>query len=181
MNRTNELLVIELWKPLKKEVVGASELEFIQESSEKRFGTGVSPATIARALADHGALLRHPDILATDMRWREHNLLLTAEDLTFGTLAAATALIEKLELLREQFEGDTARLEHLRQSVLQVKNELELLAASEKCGNRKLAGEVAQWLTVWLQTPQIFREWLSLRCATAEFRQDFQDFAGLTR
>jgi hypothetical protein len=174
MNRTNELLVIELWKPLNKEVVGASELEFIQESSEKSFGTGVSPASIARALADHGALLRHPDILATDMRWRERNLLLTAEDLTFGTLAAATALIEKLELLREQFEeDDTARLGHLRQSVQQLKNELELLAAGEKCDNRKLAREVAQWLTVWLQTPQIFREWLSLRRATTDFRDCF--------
>src|SRR5256885_13196291 len=106
MNRTNELLVIELWKPLNKDLVGASELEFIQESIVKRFGTGASPASIARALADHGAGLRHPDILATDMRWREHNLLLTPEDLTFGTLSAATALIEKIELLREQFEDD---------------------------------------------------------------------------
>jgi len=173
MNRTNELLVIELWKPLNKEVVGASELEFIQESSEKSFGTGVSPASIARALADHGALLRHPDILATDMRWREHNLLLTAEDLTFGTLAAATALIEKLELLREQFEDNPAGLDHLRQSVLKIKTELELLGASKKTPNKDLAREVAQWLTVWLQTPQIFREWLSLRCATADFRDCF--------
>jgi len=173
MNRTNELLVIELWQPLNKDVVGASELEFVQESVVTRFGLGVSPASIARALADHGARLRHPDILATDVRWRERNFLLTPEDLTFGTLQAALALIEKIERLREEFENNPAALEHLRQSVLQVKNELELLAASEKYSNRELAGEIAQWLTVWLQTPQIFQEWLSLRRATPDFRERF--------
>jgi len=134
---------------------------------------GVSPASIARALADHGARLRHPDILTTDVRWRERNLLLAPEDLTFGTLQAALALIEKIQRLREEFEDNPAALEHLRQSVLQIKNELELLAASEKCGNRELASEVAQWLTVWLQTPQIFQEWLSLRHATPDFQERF--------
>ena len=173
MNRTNELLVIELWQPLNKEVVGASELEFIQESVVTRFGMGVSPASIARAVADHGARLRHPDILATDVRWRERNFLLTPEDLAFGTLAAANALIEKIERLRENFEDNPSAFEHLRQSVLQIKTELELLAGAEKCGNRDLAGEVAQWLTVWLQTPQIFQEWLSLRRATRDFRERF--------
>ena len=49
-----------------KEVVGASELEFIRETILERFGTSVSPASIARALADHGARLGHPEILQTD-------------------------------------------------------------------------------------------------------------------
>src|SRR2546423_12057256 len=103
------------------------------------------------------------------MRWREHNLLLTPEDLTFGTLSAATALIEKIELLRAQLEDDPVSLERLRQSVLQLKNELELLASSEQCYYRKLPAGVAQWPTAWLQTPQIFPEWLRLRRATAQF------------
>ena len=105
MNRTNELLVIELWKPLNKDLVGASELEFIQESIVKRFGTGASPASIARALADHGAGLRHPDILATDMRWREHNLLLKAGDFVLlpASLERVTLIAQtQLEYLQVQ-------------------------------------------------------------------------------
>jgi len=36
-----------------------------------------------------------------------------------------------------------------------------------------IAAEVAQWLTVWLQNPQIFTDWLALRRESAEFRERF--------
>ena len=173
MKRTQELLVIDVWKPMDKEVVGAPELESIQETIAARFGTSVGPASIARALADHGVRLGHPEILQSDLRWRELNLLFTPEDLTFGTIDAANALIEKIESLRRQFENDASMSERLRQEVRQFKTELDLLAANEKAAHRDLAQEVAQWLTIWLQTPQIFSEWLSLRRATADFQARF--------
>jgi hypothetical protein len=167
MNRTKELLIIDAWKPLDKEVVGASELELIRESIVERFKADVSPASIARALADHGARLGHPEILQADMRWRESNLFLTPEDLTLEKLENATALMEKLERLRLELEK--SRMEQLYQQVRQLKSELELMPTS-------LGQELAQWLTIWLQNPQIFGEWLDLRRATAEFRA--ADFRG---
>src|SRR5690242_12819049 len=125
MNRTRELLIIDAWKPLDKEVVGASELESIRETIANRFGTDVSPASIARALADNGARLGHPEILQADVRWRESNLLLAPEDLTLETLENATALMDKIESLRRQLESDKPKLEQLYQQVRQLKNELE--------------------------------------------------------
>ena len=168
MKRTQELLIIDVWKPMDKEVVGAPELESIHETIAERFGTSVSPASIARALADHGVRLGHPEILQADMHWRERNLLFTPEDLTFGTIDAANALIEKIESLGRQSEN-----ERLRHEVRQFKTELDLLAANDKAPNRELAQEIAQWLTIWLQTPQIFGEWLSLRRSTADFQARF--------
>ena len=165
MNRTRELLIIDAWKPLDKEVVGASDLELIRETIVGRFGTDASPASIARALADHGVRLGHPEILQADARWRESTLFFTSEDLTLDTLESATALMDKLATLRLQLEK--SRVEHLYQQVRQLKSELELIPAS-------LAQELAQWLTIWLQNPQIFREWLDLRRATAEFRERFE-------
>ena len=156
-----------------KDVVGAPELESIQETIAERFGASVSPASIARALADHGVRLGHPEILQADERWRERNSLFTSEDLAFGTLDAANALIEKIESLRRQFENDAAMAERLRHEVRQFKTELDLLAANETAENRELAQEVAQWLTIWLQTPQIFGDWLSLRRGTADFQSRF--------
>ena len=173
MKRTQELLIIDVWKPMDKEVVGAPELESVQEIIAERFGTSVGPASIARALADHGARLGHPEILESDLRWRERNLLFTPEDLTFGTIEAANALIDKIESLCRQFENDSSMAERLRHEVRQFKAELDLLATNEKAANRDLAQEVAQWLTIWLQTPQIFSEWLSLRRATADFQARF--------
>ena len=171
--RTKELLIIDVWKPLDREVVGAAELELIRETIIQRFGTSVSPASIARALADHGARLGHPEILQADVRWREHNSFFTPEDLTFGTLEAATALMEKIESLRRRFADEELMLEHLLLEVRRIKSELDLMASSEKVGNKHLAEELAQWLTVWLQNPQIFPEWLALRRATPEFQQRF--------
>lgn len=173
MKRTQELLIIDVWKPMDKDVVGAPELESVQETIAARFGTSASPASIARALADHGVRLGHPEILQADFRWRERNLLFTPEDLTFGTIDAANALIEKIESLRRQFENDAAMAERLRHEVRQFKIELDLLASNEKAANRDLAQEVAQWLSIWLQTPQIFSEWLALRRATADFQARF--------
>ena len=167
MNRTKELLIIDAWKPLDREVVGAAELESIRETIVNRFGTDVSPASIARALADHGARLGHPEVLQADVRWRESNLFFTAEDLTFGTLAGATALMDKIETLRRQLESEKPKLEQLYQQVRQFKGELELVPTS-------LGRELAQWLTIWLQNPQIFNDWLALRRATAEFQAQFE-------
>ncbi len=167
MNRTKELLIIDVWKPLDKDVVGASDLEFIRETIVTRFGTNVSPASIARALADHGARLGHPEILQADVRWRESNLFFTPEDLTLDTLEGATALMDKIESLRRQMESEKPRVEQLYQQVRQLRSELELIPTN-------LGQELAQWLTIWLQNPQIFAEWLELRRATAEFRERFE-------
>jgi hypothetical protein len=167
MNRTRELLIIDAWKPLDKEVVGASDLDFIRETIVTRFGSGVSPAAIARALADHGARLGHPEILQADVRWRERNLFFTAEDLTLDTLAGASALMDKIERLGRQLEHEKPKLEELYRQVRQFKSELELMPTW-------LGQELAQWLTIWLQNPEIFREWLELRRATAEFRERFE-------
>jgi len=149
-----------------KEVVGAAELDSIQQAILTRFRTGVSPASIARALADHGVRLSHPEILQADVRWRGGNLLFATDDLTIDDLDAATRLMDKIESLRRQFENDASTLEHLYQEVRQIKSELQLIGTN-------LAGELAQWLTVWLQNPGIFNEWMELRRATDEFRQRF--------
>ena len=173
MMSTKYQIVVDVWERMEKDVVGAPELELIQQALAVRFGTIVSLASIARTLADHGATLGHPDIIAADLKWRERASLFTPEDLTFGNMDAATSLIEKIEGLRETFQEDKPMLEHLRQSVQQIKNELDVLAASDRVGQNVLAREVGQWLAIWLQNPQIFPEWLALRRNTPEFQKRF--------
>lgn len=163
-------VIIELWRETGKQTAGASELELLQQGLLARLGGSESPASIARTLADHGVTLRHPEIMEADQRWRHARMTapFSPEDLNVGTLEAATALIQKIERLRREFGGDETMLEHLRQSVRRMKGELELMTKPP------LARELAQWLTVWLQNPQIFEEWLALRRATAEFRERFE-------
>lgn len=156
-------MIVEVWEQTGREVVGAAELCLIQDALVQRFGSESSPASIARVLADHGARLGHPEILRADSRWREQQHLFTPDDLAFDTIIAADAFIEKLEQLPQT--------QLLRQSVQQIKQELDLLA-----NTRPVAREAAQWLTVWLQNPQIFTKWLDLRRSTAEFQELFGTF-----
>ena len=165
---TKEQFIVEVWEGLGNEVVGASELDLIAAALVERFGSAISPASIARVLADHGTPLRHPEILQADASWRQRQLLFTAEDLEITNIEAARGLINRVEHLRQQFESDPPMREHLRQAIRSLKSELDSLSSSSQ-----LAAEVAEWLTVWLQNPPIFAEWLTLRQNTAEFRQRF--------
>lgn len=125
-----------------------------------------SPASVARTLADRGVALVHPDVINEDVRWRSQRLF-TAEELKFDTISGAIAWMEKLAA-----ETDPERL---RPPVLALKHELELILASERTTepDRQLAREVGQWLTIWLQNPQIFPDWFVLRQDTVEFREQF--------
>jgi hypothetical protein len=165
-----EQLILEAWNRIASDVVGASELSLIQQELSERFGSESSPALVARILADHGARLGHPEILQTDTRWRERQHLFTPDDLSFDSITAAFVFIEKVQQADDQ--------PSLRQSVQQIKHELDYLAASPKApaNRRAVAREAAQWLTVWLQNPQIFPEWLDLRRSTDEFRELFGTF-----
>ena len=167
---TKELLIVETWARTGKDVVSASDLTLIQDALAERFGSGASPASIARVLADYGARLAHPEILKSDTHWRERQHFFTPDDLAFDSIDAAFVFIEKLQQADVQ--------PSLRQSVQQIKHELELLATmSTVAANRRaVAHEAAQWLTVWLQNPQIFSEWLDLRRSTNEFRELFGTF-----
>jgi acyl-CoA thioesterase len=164
-----EQLILDIWAGVGNESAGAAELEIIQakllESSNIE-----SPASIARTLADHGVRLRHPEILAADLRWRQRRELelFAPEELTFTTIESALAWMEKLAALETQPD--------LRSHVLQVKTELALLATSRQISahDKAIAAEIAEWLTVWLQNPQIFADWLVLRRESPDFRARFR-------
>lgn len=170
MTTTKDQLILTVWKNTGRDLVTATELNSIQQALSERFGSESSPASIARVLADHGARLGHPEILQADTCWRERQHLFTPDDLSFDSITAALAFIEKLQQAHDQ--------PSLRQSVQQIKHELDYLATSPKtpANRRAVSREAAQWLTVWLQNPQIFPEWLDLRRSTNEFRELFGTF-----
>src|SRR4030095_11571497 len=92
-SRTKNDLIIEVWEALDCESVGARELEQIQEELLGRFGEGAvdSPASIARPVADEGAVLRHPEVFDYDAKWRERRLAESSlpEGLSFTNLSEA--------------------------------------------------------------------------------------------
>ena len=168
MIRQDEFIV-DWWAENGNDAAGAAELDQIQQALLERFGVQgrESPAAIARTLADNGVRLKHPEILDADVSWRLQASLFTPEELSFTSIDDAILFAEKLAGLAQGPE--------LRNSVLQLKAELEWAAKSMRIplADRLVALEVAHWLTIWLQNPPIFSEWLVLRRDSAEFRERF--------
>ena len=177
--RTKEDLILEVWEHLDCESVGAEELEQIQKAVSEIFGEGAveSPAAIARTVADEGAVLRHPEVLEFDTQWRRQQLtgLISPDELDFSDLIESAKSITKLDDLRQRFEGqgDEIKLRRLLELVTTIKREFQSLARSRVVDEKRRveAREVVQWLTVWLQEPNMFEDWLDLRRRSPEFRR----------
>lgn len=148
----------------------------------------LSPASVARFLADEGAELRHPEIIESDVRWRESRVksrvdkFAAVEHLTSGArlnIEETGALIGRMEKLRQEFEGDDdeTRLEELRTLAAGARQRAEAMGKNRKLDERVRIeqSEIAEWLKLWLQTPMLFENWLELRRRSEEFRKRFSD------
>jgi hypothetical protein len=175
-------LIVEVWEQLDCESVGTAELEQIQEAIRDALGAGAvdSPASIARLLADEGAVLRHPEVLDFDTEWRQQTELASYREMDFASLSGAALAIERLDALQRQFEqhGDELELFRLRQFVNDVRDDLMLLGNSKTATElaRAEAREITQWLSVWRHSPDLFADWLALRLISKEFVELFPDF-----
>ncbi|MDQ5844299.1 MAG: hypothetical protein M3539_03305 [Acidobacteriota bacterium] len=176
---TKRDLIIEVWEHLDCESVGAHELEQIQQALRERFGEGSvqSPAAIARTVADEGAVLRHPEVFDCDLKWRQQEIttVLPLNDVNFETLKDAETTIRKLDAARRrlQDDGNKAGLRRVRELALRWKQDAQSVAGSGVVEDQKKleSREIAQWLTIWLQEPDLFEDWLSLRRRSQEFLQ----------
>ena len=158
------------WEECHSESAGRTEVLRIQQKLLDALGVVESPARIARVLADHQVRLRHPEVLAADSKWRETQIIRWPEprEFDFETIENAVSSMKQLEALRNRFsaEGNDTAL----QIVVEHARELKLELARKRT---EFANELAQWLTIWLQNPEIFMDWLELRQNSSEFRQRF--------
>jgi hypothetical protein len=181
--RTRRELIIEVWEALDCESVGARELEQIQEALLERFGEGAleSPAAIARTVADEGAVLRHPEVFACDLKWRKQKMEKGnfPGELNFSDLSSAFDSVVKVEEKRLQLQSENAAkgLKELREIVAAARGDSLLRARSKILdeNQRRQAKEISEWLSVWLQAPELFSDWLDLRRRSPEFRKKFPE------
>lgn len=179
-NKTD--LAIEVWEKLDCESVGAIEIEAIETAVGDVFGKSAvdSPMIIARLLADEGAELRHSEIMQLYVRRASERQTFEAalrNILDTVDLKKTLNSIRRLETLRKQYEaaGNQDGLRFMRK--LTVDEKEKQLAAAEKRKSdpkgRMMASEIAEWLTLWLQSPELFDNWLALRRRSANFVSKF--------
>jgi len=180
--------IVAQWLRLGGKAIGRRELRRIQRALHEKFGEGgiESPAKIARVLADEGAELRHPEVIEFDVKWREENIeketsefkgLERFRDAKPVRLHEAESLIKKLEQTRQSSERNENKVnvQRLREIAIDVRQTAETLANDSTLTQRQRdeQAEIAQWLAVWLQTPNLFDDWLDLRRRSPDFRNKF--------
>jgi hypothetical protein len=179
-------LIIEVWERLDCESIGRTELEAIEAVVEDVYGKSAvdSPMIVARLLADEGADLRHAEIMklhverASDRPYDAafRNLI----DIT--DLAAAERSIRDLENLRRKYkaEGDKDGLRRIRETAIDARQKATEASVKPKIDDqhKKVVEEISAWLRVWLETPEVFDSWLSLRRSSPGFTEDFGESVG---
>ncbi len=172
---TKSELILDAWEHIDSNSAGAHELALIQKKLENQLGSSAaeSPASVARTLADAGIRLRHPEILEADSHWRERRMheLFGPGEIRFDTIDSALASVVKLESLRRQFvkESDALKIKRLIEHARELRKQLELQPGPDST----LGKEVVQWLTIWLQTPDLLDDWLALRRKSVDFARKF--------
>jgi len=182
-SRTKNDLIIEVWEKLDCENVGAVEIEAISVAVEGEYGASAvdSPMIIARLLAGEGAELRHSEIMSLYVERKSDRPYDAAfrNILAIDDLKSTARSLRKLENLRRRYlsENDREGLRLVRETALRGKLTAEQTAERKNIeSTAKLINiEIAAWLTIWIQTPEIFDTWLDLRRGSPEYLDKFGD------
>jgi len=175
---TKQELILAEWKSIAGESVGVAELEAIQAAVRSQLNQEVSPAAIARILADEGVRLRHPEVLECDARWRAKHCEEPAviQELRTVTLLEAPRTLQELESLRRKLVADAnSGGARLTETVRQIREERMFVAHRQTLDKktRNEARELAEWLGIWLRSPELFADWLELRLNAPGFKKQF--------
>ena len=172
--------MIEVWEKLDCENVGAKEIIAIEIAVREVFGVAAvdSPMMIARRLADEGAELRHSEIMKL---WLERNQDTVYDGvlrniLKLNSFEHTLSTIRDLDRARNKFlaDDDKTGVRLVRETALRGKQEIR--AAAEKTRTPETAErnlEIAEWLTLWLQSPEVFDNWVRLRIRSKDFIAKF--------
>jgi len=100
-----------------------------------------------------------------------------AHVLRFATLEEAEATLRRLDAMwrESRAAGDAARATHVLEIAREGRRRAQMIAGNRRVAAAKRAEkeEIRQWFRVWLETPELFFEWLELRKASPEFVERF--------
>jgi hypothetical protein len=98
--------------------------------------------------------------------------------LSFVSFAAAEETLRRLADLCQYYrsQNDSKGAEYCRQIAYLGRRRAELVGRNKRvCLQKRLQKqEIATWFRVWLETPEIFKDWLAMRKDTQEFRNLLQ-------
>ena len=162
------------------------EIRAIDAEVRRRLGPEVrtSPSYIANILSEAGTHVEFAGRSGpfVDPPMEEPYATRLKGVLQFHDLESAEAAIRMLDALRREYQqaSDRAGVELVRSLALKGKQRAESLGASARVRpeKRREKQEIASWFRVWLETPDLFFDWLGLRKQSEEFQHTFTEGSG---
>lgn len=170
-SRTKHDLIIEVWEKLDCENVGRIEIEAIETVVRENYGDSPTdtPMRLARLLADEGAELRHSEILELDVERRtaKDELPLLSRPLDVSSKSKAVEAIQELDRARTRFleAGKAKAFADLRKKAIAARDQCIEISGNRNKSNdaRANAAEIAEWLSMWIQSPEIYTNWFKAK------------------
>ena len=95
--------------------------------------------------------------------------------LAFSSFAEAEETIQRLDFLCRNYQSasDKKGVDYCRRIAAIGRQRAELISRNARVNRQKRLQkkEIAQWFGIWLETPSIFEDWLSMRKGTEEFQK----------
>lgn len=95
--------------------------------------------------------------------------------LAFSDFEVAELCLRQLENLRNSFlsASDMKGMSYCREVALRGRRRAEFIARNRRVSLQKRLQkkEIATWFRIWMETPEIFGDWLALRKQTPEFKR----------
>lgn len=171
-------IILDCWRASGAGRAGAQEIRAIQADLRRRLAptSGMSRSYIASVLREAGAEVEYEDRYV-DPAMDEPYAARLKGLLRFGDLRSAEDSIRKLGTLHDEFRAtrDRVGMSLVRRILLKGKERAQSLAGNPRVSEekRREKKEIAGWFRVWLETPDLFLDWLELRKQSEEFGRLF--------
>jgi len=173
---TKKQIILEFCRAKALDRIGRAEIRALENELRARLGSTASPSYIVGVLRAAGKNVEYYDRFAAPPIEEPYASRLR-DLLEFHDLASAEASLRKFdELYREYRDArDRTGMRWVRTLLQKGKVRASSLAANPRVGPEKRAEktEIATWFRIWLETPDLFFDWLDLRKASEEFRRLF--------
>jgi hypothetical protein len=173
---TKKDLILEIGESLGAKRFTPAELEQVKRQLIVRLGSlegRTSPDYIASVLQQAGKRVLLSTRADTEDRYEEE-----FEDLLhFATLEEAEVCLIRLDELLRKFraEGERAAAERVQEVARLGRRRAEMIARNPRVEPQKRAEkqEMVRWFALWLETPDVFFDWLEVRKQSPEYRELF--------
>ncbi len=171
-------IILESCEALECDRIGPAEIRSIEGALRRRFGPDLrtSASYIVSVLRDAGKQVEYQDWYSAPVMEEPYASRLKGL-LRFSDLTSAENSLQQLDAVYREYRESSDRIGTgiVRRLIQKGKWRADSLAANPRVSlaKRQEKQEIAHWFHVWLETPDLFFDWLELRKSSEDFRKLF--------